>query len=203
MIRRILIQAISDNLMASIPVVYRTISTSMGIMKKTKAVCALLIVCVWFCSALIAQNRLPDGSQTIIAEMTSRIADVDSSLSINHCSPTQRKSLLKQLYHTDQQYRDSAVNGSQSTVKQQLFSHKIIANDQANQVLLSKLVKKFGWPTQREYGDQGAMTAWLIVWHAAPNYQKQYYPLIKKAYQQGLVKQNPTQLDERLHCYSN
>ncbi|WP_288424816.1 hypothetical protein [uncultured Spirosoma sp.] len=175
----------------------------MRIVGNNKSVYVLLIVLFRVSSTLIAQNRLPDGSQAIIVEMTSRIADIDSSLFIDHYSPTQRKALLKHLYQTDQQYRDSAVNGSQSTAKQQLFSHKIVANDQANQVLLRKLVGKFGWPTQREYGDQGAFTAWLIVWHAAPNYQKQYYPLIKKAYKQGLVKQDPTQLDERLRRFSN
>ncbi len=172
-------------------------------MKKITAICISVQVLLWASSALIAQNRLPDGSQTVILEMTSRIADVDSSLSVNHYSPTQRKALLKQLYQTDQQYRDSAVNGSQSTAKQQLFSHKIVANDQANQVLLRKLVKKFGWPTQRDYGDQGTTTAWLIVWHADPDYQKQYYSVIKKAYQQGLIKQNPTQLDKRLRRFPN
>jgi hypothetical protein len=151
---------------------------------------------------LIAQGKLPNGSQTIMFEMTSRIADTDSSLSIKHYSLVQRRTLLKQLYQIDQRYRDSLQNGSRLTFKQQLFSHKMVANDQANQVLLRKLVETFGWPTQREYGEQGTLTAWLIVWHAKPDYQKRYFPLIKRAYQQGFIKQSPSQLGERLKRFS-
>ncbi|AUD00992.1 hypothetical protein [Spirosoma pollinicola] len=135
-------------------------------------------------------------------ELTSRIADTDSSVSIKHYSLVQRRNLLKQLYQIDQQYRDSLENGSRLTCKQQLFSHKMVANDQANQVLLRKLVETFGWPTQREYGEQGALTAWLIVWHAKPDFQKRYLPLMKRAYQQGLIKQSKSQLGERSNSSS-
>ncbi|MVM32277.1 hypothetical protein GO755_19680 [Spirosoma sp. HMF4905] len=96
----------------------------------------------------------------------------------------------------NQRYRDSLVNGSKEVFKQQLFTHKVVANDEANQVLLDKLAKQFGWPTRQQYGDQGTFAAWLIVWHAKPSYQKRYYLLIKKAYQLGLIKQSPTQLEE-------
>lgn len=79
-----------------------------------------------------------------MSEMTSRIADVDSSLNINHYSLTQQKKLFNQLYQANQQYRDSLVNGAKSALKQRLFTHRKVANDQANQVLLSKIVNQFG-----------------------------------------------------------
>ena len=150
----------------------------------------------------MAQTELPSGSQTKMFEMTSRIADIDSSLRIDHYPLAQRRKLLAQLYEIDQRYRDSLVNGSKSVSKQQLFSHKLIANDQANRALLTKFINRFGWPTHQQYGDHGTFTAWLVVWHAEPDYQKRYYPLIKKAYQQGLIKQNPNELERRIRPFS-
>lgn len=167
-------------------------------MQSIKNICALAMLFLWVKSSVKAQNKLPGGSRAMMFEMTSQIADVDSSLQLTHYSLTQRIALLKQLHQIDQRYRDSLENGSRSFAKQQLFSHKMVANDQANQVLFGKLVKTFGWPTQQKYGEQGTQTAWLIVWHAKPDYQKRYYPLMKQAYQQGLIKQNPGQLGERL-----
>jgi len=135
-------------------------------------------------------------------EMTSRIADIDSSLQVKNYSLTQRIALLRQLHQIDQRYRDSLENGSRSASKQQFFTHKMVANDQANQVLFRKLVDTFGWPTQHKYGEQGTQIAWLIVWHAKPDYQKRYYPLMKQAYQQGLIRQDPSQIGERLKRFS-
>ncbi|MCX6213304.1 hypothetical protein [Spirosoma sp.] len=163
-----------------------------------KNLSALAVLLVWVSFSLKAQHKLPDGSWTTMLEITSRIADVDSSLQIEHYSLTQRIALLKQLYQIDQRYRDSLENGSRSASKQQLFTHKMVANDQANQVLFRKLVDAFGWPTRQKYGEQGTQIAWLIVWHAKPEYQKRYYPLMKQAYQQGLIRQNPSQIGERL-----
>ncbi len=171
-------------------------------MQSIKSVSASVMLLLWASSLLIAQSKLPDGSQTMMVEMTSRIADLDSSLAINHYSLSQRRALFRQLYQIDQRYRDSIENGSRSISKQQLFSHKMVANDQANQVLLRKLVETFGWPTQREYGEQGTQIAWLIVWHAKPDHQKRYYPLMKQAYQQGLIRQDPSQIGERLRRFS-
>lgn len=171
-------------------------------MQSIKNISASAMLLLWASPLLIAQRKMPEGSQTMMVEMTSRIADIDSSFSINHYSLAQRRALLRQLHQVDQRYRDSIENGSRSPSKQQLFSHKMIANDQANQVLLRKLVEAFGWPTQREYGEQGPFTAWLLVWHAKPDYQKRYYPLIKRAYEQGLIKQNHIELGQRLKRYS-
>lgn len=167
-------------------------------MQTMKNISALAVLLLWVGLSLEAQHKLPDGSRTTMLEMTSRIADIDSSLQVKHYSLTQRIALLKQLYQIDQRYRDSLENGSRSASKQQLFTHKMIANDQANQVLFRKLVDTFGWPTQPKYGEQGTQIAWLIVWHAKPDYQKRYYPLMKQAYQQGLIRQDPSQIGERL-----
>lgn len=163
---------------------------------------ASAIILLWAISSLMAQSKLPEGSQVVLFEMTSRIADMDSSLHVKHYSLSQRRILFKQLYQNDQRYRDSIENGSRLTSKQELFSHKMVANDKANQVLLGKLVDTFGWPTQREYGEQGPFTAWLIVWHADPDYQKRYYPLMKQAYERGLIKQSHIELGQRLKRYS-
>lgn len=78
----------------------------------------------------------------------------------------------------------------------------MVANDLANQVLLSKIINRFGWPTVKQHGDQGTLTAWLIVWHSDLNYQRRYYPLIKSAYERGFIKQNPVELGQRLNHYS-
>lgn len=151
-------------------------------MQTIQSIAALAVFLLGASSSLVAQNKLPDGSQLIMTEMTNRIADIDSSLQVRHYSLAQRRALLKQLYQVDQRYRDSLENGSHSTAKQRFFTHKMVANDQANQVLFRKLVETFGWPTPQEYGEQGPKIAWLIVWHAKPDYQKRYYPLYTTVY---------------------
>ncbi|GAB4017545.1 hypothetical protein GCM10028808_49220 [Spirosoma migulaei] len=55
-------------------------------------------------SLLMAQVDLPGGSQMKILEMTSRIADIDSSLQVDQYTLVQRKQLLNQLYKSDQRY---------------------------------------------------------------------------------------------------
>lgn len=167
-----------------------------------KNIGALAVLLLWVSLSSKAQHKLPDDSRTTMLEMTSRIADIDSSLQIKHFSLAQRIALLKQLYQIDQRYRDSLENGSRSASKQQSFTHKMVANDQANQVLFRKLVDTFGWPTQQKYGEQGTQIAWLLVWHAKPDYQRRYYPLMKQAYQQGLIRQDPSQIGERLKRFS-
>lgn len=94
--------------------------------------------------------------------MTSRIADIDSSLKIDPYSLTQRKGLFNQLYQADQRYRDSLISGAKSALKQQLFTHRMVANDQANQVLLSKIVNRFGWPTMKQYVTRGRLPLGLL-----------------------------------------
>lgn len=167
-----------------------------------RSIGVLILLLLANTTLVVAQTDLPGGSQMKIFEMISRIADIDSSLRIDHYSITQRKRLLNQLYQADQRYRDSLVNGAKSALKQQLFTHRMVANDQANQVLLNKIVNRFGWPTIKQYGDQEAFTAWLIVWHSDLNYQRRYYPLIKSAYERGLIKQSHTELGQRLNRYS-
>lgn len=170
----------------------------MQVLKNISVFIVLLLVAN---SLLMAQVDLPVGSQLKILEITSRIADIDSSLQVDQYTLVQRRQLLNQLYKSDQRYRDSLINGSKSAFKQQLFTHKMVANDQSNQRLLSKLVSKFGWPTRQHDGDQATFTAWLIVWHAKSSYQSLYYPLIKNAYQQGMITQNPHNLQERMKRY--
>ena len=171
-------------------------------MQSASSVRILILLLLANRALVVAQINLPEGSQMKIFDMTSRIADIDSSLKIDHYSLTQRKGLFNQLYQADQRYRDSLVNGAKSVLKQQLFTHRMVANDQANQVLLSKIVNRFGWPTLKQYGDQGAFTAWIIVWHSDLNYQRRYYPLIKSAYERGLIKQSPSELGQRLKRYT-
>ena len=101
-------------------------------MWSVRSVGVLILLFLANSALVVAQIDLPEGSQMKIFEMTSRIADVDSSLKIDHYSLTQRKGLFNQLYQADQRYRDSLVNGAKSALKQQLFTHRMVANDQAN-----------------------------------------------------------------------
>ena len=170
-------------------------------MQNTKRVILLAWLLLGNTILVVAQFGLPEGSQQTMLGLTTRIADIDSSLTVDQFSLAQRRELFKRLFQADQQYRDSLVNGAKSELKQQLFSNRMAANDQANQVLLRKIVSRFGWPTRKEYGDQATFAAWLIVWHSNLTYQNRYYPLIKRAYQQGLIKQNPVELQKRLTRY--
>ncbi len=171
-------------------------------MWRVKSKDVLILLFLANSTLVMAQVDLPEGSQMKMLGMTSRIADIDSSLEINHYSLAQQRHLLNRLFQADQQYRDSLTNGAKSALKQQLFTHRMVANDQANQALLTKIINRFGWPTIKQHGDQGALAAWLIVWHSDLSYQRRYYLLIKSAYKQGLIKQNPIEIEQRLKRYS-
>jgi len=89
--------------------------------QNVKTLSALAALLLWVVPSLVAQPRLPDGSRKAMLEMTSRMADIDSSLPVKHYSLAQRVSLLKQLYRIDQRYRDSLEDSAHPSFRQQLF----------------------------------------------------------------------------------
>ncbi|UKJ07016.1 DUF6624 domain-containing protein [Solitalea lacus] len=46
-------------------------------------------------------------------------------------------------------------------------------------MLTAKIIAKIGLPTQEEYGEEEAMAAYLITWHADMEYRERYLPLFE------------------------
>lgn len=170
---------------------------------RLKLVLRLIGVGMLFILPAKAQVSLPEGSQSQMVNVVHSIADRDSSIRIDSYTFSQRRQLLDLLFKNDQRYRDSLVNGSKQTVRQQFFTHRLVVNDQVNQVLLCKFIRKFGWPSRQEYGKQGSLTAWLIVWHAGFDYQRKYYPVINKAFQHKQISEWPVALEMKMKRFTH
>lgn len=90
-------------------------------------------------------------------------ADIDPFVSIQDMSVTEVKELLDKMYTADQQYRDSLYNGNPD--RKDYYGKKMMANDQANQKLLNKIIDKYGWPGITQFGEAGSEAAWYVAWH--------------------------------------
>ncbi|MCF0071248.1 hypothetical protein LZD49_12270 [Dyadobacter sp. CY261] len=100
------------------------------------------------------------------------------------------KITLQKMYDADQQYRDSLHNGSKDSLRQVYYWRNIMATDAVNQILLSRIIAKYGWPGTDLFGEQGAEIAWYIIWHAEQPYVMKHYGSVKTAFEQGSMKPN-------------
>ena len=119
------------------------------------------------------------------------------------------KTELEAMHKTDQTLRlesnavlvDARAKGVEvdQVAQKQLWS-KINTQDLANQKRLTELVDLHGWPKQSVVGQEGAMTAFLIVQHATDlNYQLKYIEAIREATRTGEAsKQSFALLEDRV-----
>lgn len=114
-------------------------------------------------------------------------ADIDTSVEVSEYSVAQIRHLLSKMEFVDQLYRDSLMRVPGADQRYMGYVSKLIANDKANQAILTKIIAHMGWPKLSVVGSQGVNAAWLVVWHAERPYQVQYFPLIKKAHENGEI----------------
>lgn len=114
-------------------------------------------------------------------------ADIDTSIRVREYSIAQIRDLLSKLEIVDQLYRDSLMSVLGTDKRYLGYVSKMIANDNANQAILTKIIAHMGWPKLSVVGSQGVNAAWLVVWHAKRSYQDRYFPLIKKAHDNGEI----------------
>lgn len=114
-------------------------------------------------------------------------ADIDTSIKVSEYSVAQIRHLLSKMEMVDQLYRDSLMSVPGTDQRYLGYVSKLIANDNANQAILTKIIAHMGWPKLSVVGSQGVNAAWLVVWHAKRPYQDRYFPLIKKAHDKGEI----------------
>ena len=90
-------------------------------------------------------------------------AEIDPFIDVDKLSTDGIKKLLREMYQIDQKYRDSIINGNKAL--QAHFKMKMGANDQANKILLDKILDKHGWPVISKFGADASNISWYVVWH--------------------------------------
>ncbi|MEZ0608048.1 hypothetical protein ACAW74_06010 [Fibrella sp. WM1] len=131
-------------------------------------------------------------SHTLIENLASRFTyrpQLDSSININALSHEQCNQLIERMHRIDQQYRKELGSDMNRQDEAAQKAWRLMSvNDQTNQVILLKLLKRFGWPcnnTKRQLGDK----AYWIAWHARGDYDTMaaFYPYLQRATRQGCM----------------
>lgn len=94
---------------------------------------------------------------------------------------------LPKLIESDQFYRkklDKMIE-QDNPGKYQEMIHRMERNDRADEFILLKLLKKFGWPCSKNPGD--SFTAWIVVWHASTYERNDFYPYLKQALEKKCI----------------
>ncbi len=114
-------------------------------------------------------------------------ADINQSVLVDHMTVDEVKVLMQKMHKADQQYRDSLHHGSRGN--QGYYRRKMKKNDEANLVILSNIVKKYGWPGMERFVKDASETAWLVLWHhrASEEILSKYIPFIKEAYEKKQI----------------
>lgn len=117
-------------------------------------------------------------------------AEMDTNTNIKNISIKEFKSLINKLYEIDQKYRKSLEKISR-TKQPELYLNsikKMRINDKSNQIILLKLVKKFGWPCDNSF--EQSVKPWVIVWHAEADNKVLFYPFIRIAHNKGCINED-------------
>lgn len=128
------------------------------------------------------------ASRTIVADLASKLtyrSQLDSSINVNALSVEDGNRLIERMYVIDQQYRkELGPDINRQDEKAQKALRLMTINDQSNQAILLKLLKRFGWPCHDSRRQLGAKAYW-IAWHARGDYDKMaaFYPYLVKATQ--------------------
>lgn len=98
-------------------------------------------------------------------------------IDVQNASGQQVKKWLEALMDDDQKYR---VMLHQEAYKDDRETSRLMRKqDSLNQVILSLIVQKYGWPSEQTYGRKAAEGAFYVTIHAPYEYKKEYVPLLK------------------------
>jgi hypothetical protein len=74
--------------------------------------------------------------------------------------------------------------------------------DKANQARIDEIVKTYGWPGKKEFGQKAATAAFLVIQHSTPEMMKRYLPILQNAMENGDAdKQSFAMLDDRVRTH--
>ena len=94
---------------------------------------------------------------------------------------------LKKLFESDQKYRKDLqpLDMKRDSVAFWKLVKLMKNNDKVNQIILLKLLKKFGWPCNKDI--QFSFNAWIIIWHSEIIDRNDFYPYLKEALKKGCI----------------
>ncbi|TDE10027.1 hypothetical protein [Dyadobacter psychrotolerans] len=131
-----------------------------------KLIFSILALILWNCNSKSEKQIETKSLNTSVLtkSLFNQIgADINSSVDVENMNINEVKNLLKLMVKTDQQYRDSLEIGDKK--HEAFYLQKLKANDEANLKLLDKIIQYHGWPGLSKFGEEGATTAWLVIWH--------------------------------------
>lgn len=156
---------------------------------KTLFLCACLPLLLLNAAETKGQLSSPD----IVHWLEPRVvADIDTSTSFGQLSYNEYLTWIDKLLIVDQKYRvqERKISQKSDSVAYGKIWKRIKANDRANEVVLLKLLKKFGWPCNDE---TRSFKTWIIVWHSdfLPRRNgiahETFVPFIRRAYKAGCI----------------
>lgn len=154
-----------------------------------RSVLALLMISL-FCACSEKEGRMvtSPGQAPAAAGVTPQTAGISPYLpalpkaypiDVQNASEQEVKKWLKALLDDDQKYREML---HQSPKQDDRETWRMIGKqDSLNQVILSVILQKYGWPGEQTYGRKAAEGAFYVTIHAPYEYKKQCIALLKTA----------------------
>ena len=100
-------------------------------------------------------------------------------IDVQNASEQEVKKWLEALLNDDQKYREMLHQLPRGDDRE--TSRMMRKQDSLNQVILSVILQKYGWPGEQAYGRKAAKGAFYVTIHAPYEYKKQYISLLKSA----------------------
>ncbi|MCF0063820.1 hypothetical protein MUK70_00570 [Dyadobacter chenwenxiniae] len=123
------------------------------------------------------------------------IPEIDSAMDISNLTPMGYNKLIDKMFVLDQKYRIKVMNGTPGKRNQHVrrpdsetgkYWRLMAVNDQSNQALFLRLLKRYKWPAQPGK-DGSSVKAWYIAWHAHADRQGLFYPFLVEAVNSKLL----------------
>jgi hypothetical protein len=108
------------------------------------------------------------------------------------------KAELEVMLETDQKHRRLLSKSADEQERAKLWGDQT-GIDKANQARIDEIVKTYGWPGKKEFGQKAATAAFLVIQHSTPEMMRRYLPILQNAMENGDAdKQSFAMLDDRV-----
>jgi hypothetical protein len=154
--------------------------------KLTKKIIGYIFLLLIFYAHAIAQNKKKENYVYFNPLQYDGML-LNADMNISSFNYTDYLNFLPKLLDSDQFYRKQvkAMTRKDSLTKSQEIVDRMERNDRTNEIILLKLIKKFGWPCSKNLED--SFTAWIVVWHADTYTKNAFYPYMKEALKKGCI----------------
>jgi hypothetical protein len=154
----------------------------------------LLIISLCYACSDKEGFRVASPEEAPVAGVTPHAADISGYLpaipkaypiDVQNATGQQVKKWLEALLDDDQKYREmlhQSLNQDDRETVRMMWKQ-----DSLNQVILSLILQKYGWPGEQTYSRKAARGAFYVTIHAPYEYKKQCLSLLKAAAERNAV----------------